>query len=96
MALIEIAVLARDIARGRPRRPDCCPLARAANRCGIDAHVFDGAIVLRYQNALGWHRAAVQLPQKAREWLARYDAGQPMEPIRFDIDIPDDYPLGAA
>lgn len=79
---MKIQVTAEDIANGR--RSDChnCPVSLAWNRVmGGDYKVGLGVIV---QNSciLFW------LPKIAQKFIFDFDAGRPVEPFEFEVNLP--------
>lgn len=61
----------------------CCPVAQALKRRGFQFVSVDGW-------KINWrHRGQfrqVPTPEKAFEWIARYDAGQDAPPFQFELE----------
>jgi hypothetical protein len=70
-----------------------CPCARAGRRLpGLQGIRF-GAYAWAFDMSFlpSW-----QLPSLVRDWIHDYDAGRPVKPFSFDLDIPDDLLAGAS
>lgn len=80
---MKVEVTVQDIANGRPRCGWACPIARAVQR--QDSEPEDGVFVTCKEIQIddGLARFDYRLPRKAREWLKRWDCGEPVEPFSF-------------
>ena len=78
-----ITVTRQDIEAGRRCDPDCCPVARAISRAGIDHFGVVGASVMVVD---GRQRAAsLPLPSEVKNWILDFDGSRPVEPISFEL-----------
>jgi hypothetical protein len=89
-----ITVLQDDIDKGCVRATDNCPIARAATRDLADllesGHVGVGCThITVWQSGEGikclFHAL---LPEEAEEFVFRFDRKMPVEPFKFEIEIP--------
>ena len=86
MKTITINVTKEDIARGRPRRPNSCPVALATQRA-LDASVSAGCIavtgiecsILEEHGEYSYYA----LPDSARAFIKNFDNEKPGKPFRF-------------
>lgn len=88
IVLVEVAL--RDIRAGRRGSPSRCAIALAAERA-LDAVGVRRAIVLVSETDLATRsRTWIQrpLPEEARAFLRRFDAGAAVSPFTFEIDLP--------
>ena len=76
----KINVTKRDIERGVRCNSDLCPIARAAKRVLNEASVYDYELYY----SLPETRKMVQLPDVAREFIRRFDRGEPCQPFEFN------------
>ena len=94
MAMLHVSIVPQNLERGR--QLDCahCPVALATTRA-LRAHnlslsaeaaylgitIFDGARFKRW---------TVPTPAKVSIWMRDFDNGLQVEPIEFDLPIPDE------
>lgn len=84
---MNITVTREDIEHGQRRDPEQCAIARALMRAGLDHFGVMGPSVMV---ADGWGRlTSLRLPESVSDWIFNFDAGNPVEPISFRLDIPD-------
>lgn len=85
--VLEIDVLTEDIERGE--LDDCrhCALALAIRR--YVAPYFRSDVSVGSQTFSVGIRESQSLPAEAKEWVARFDAGEKVEPFRFEITLPE-------
>lgn len=79
MKTITIEVTADDIARGTRKSCSCCPIALALARC-------TGLVVSVESD---WVYFMPDLPQTAVEFIKTFDAGKPVQPFSFELDVPE-------
>lgn len=103
---ITIEVTQEDIDHGRPRDCRHCPIARATNRVlaeGFQASVTEifGKLLIRPVDSMSGdilRESRVWYPQpnpyRPCDWMHEFDAGHPVAPTAFDIDLPDEYLRG--
>ncbi len=85
-----ISVLQEDIDKGVVCSPARCPLARALSRSfGYQISVAGGWA----RKSEGSFLPAIRLPQTACRFEATFDAEEPVFPITFDLDLPDQSPV---
>lgn len=91
MKTIRINVTERDIARGRPRNLQSCPIARAAHRHqGLRRAEVNGAsIVVPLAGTTSSYYIA--MPQRAQSFVGAFDAGLHPEPFSFNITVNEDF-----
>jgi hypothetical protein len=81
---IHIDVTAEDIEKGTPKCAASCAIARAAKRAlngrPLGVGMDDIAV-------FGRKERYYLLPDKAQEWLKRFDAKLPVGPISFDAEL---------
>lgn len=86
--IVTIDVTRDDIDQGV--RTDCmqCPVARAIRRAlGLDYDVSVGPSDMD----LGQHTyLSVLTPAHAAAFMGHFDAGHPVAPFRFELNVPDD------
>jgi hypothetical protein len=78
---MRIDVTAADIAAGERCRIRGCPVALAVRRA-------DGRRWEVYGDGLVFGLTAAELPEAAREFVARFDGGELVAPFGFDCDLP--------
>lgn len=84
MRTVTIDVTQEDIDAGSPNRCRSCPVARAVHRATGKPHI----VVTRNEILLsGWGR--FPLPAIAAEFISEFDAGRPVSPFSFTLDLPD-------
>ena len=78
---MKIKVTAEDIKRGK--RQDCWrdPVARAARRA-TSKSAWVGYFTMGLDG-----RKARKLPKKVASFVSRFDAGKPVKPFSFEIDL---------
>jgi hypothetical protein len=79
---MRIEVTAEDIAAGRPKDACCCPVARAISRAMGAAWEAYGVGAASHDDD-GW----IDLPAEAERWIAAFDAGRPVEPFAFEVEV---------
>lgn len=85
---MRICVTRDDIAKGRHFNPDLCPVALALTRAGLyHFGVFGAAFLLASSDCVG---TLQHLPESVSHWIARFDAGSPVNPVKFDVELPRD------
>ena len=77
-----VAITARDIANGRRRSSDSCPLALSLKRRYPDA-----AIDVTYDAVMVGDRE-LSLPGQAALFMGAFDAGRPVKPTMLFFDAP--------
>jgi hypothetical protein len=87
---MRIYVTEDDIASGCRFNPELCPVAQALNRAGLyHFGVFGSAFLLEAKD----HAATLlRLPKPVCDWIASFDAGRHVTPVKFDIDLPQPIP----
>jgi hypothetical protein len=89
---VTISVEQRDIDAGVIADCAKCPIARAASRAfgfGVVARVQDGVNV-GFIAVLDANYSVVRirdLPPVATQWMRDFDAGRPVQPIVFDVEV---------
>ena len=89
-----VTVLQDDIDNGEPRRAYRCAIARAARRDLADllpehGHAcFDGSFLI-LKNEFYVELAEARAPREARDFISSYDNELPVEPFKFEIEIPE-------
>lgn len=85
MRYVNVEVTPSDIEAGVPGGADSCPIARALNRAG-----FLNVAVGENDWGVGiLARDSAKLPESARRFVRRFDAGQPVLPSRFRLQLPE-------
>jgi len=83
---MNITVTKEDIEYGQRRDPENCAIARALVRAGLDHFGVMGPSVMV---ADGWGRlTSLRLPEEVSDWIFNFDAGNPVEPLHFKINLP--------
>ena len=89
MKTIKIEVTEEDIRKGV--RDNCreCPIASACNRAGLKYPSVYPEEIQYWQNIglKGWRTSA-----EVEYWIADYDAGKPVTPFSFEMEIEDGVP----
>lgn len=96
-----ISVSAEDIARGEREECETCPIALAIRRVVPGTNVEVHYAWVGFGDRYTWRTTPengdrmlvpqrVPLPWKAREFVDRFDAGEPVEPFEFHLDVPED------
>lgn len=95
--LTHISVEDRDIARGEPTSPHCCPIAYAARRVPgwRDRRITVTATRLRVWDAERHTCRDYFLPHLARAFVYAFDAAQPIQPFQFAVQDYESWPGGA-
>jgi len=84
---MNITVTKEDIEHGLRRDPEHCAIARALMRAGLDHFGVMGPSVMV---ADGWGRlTSLRLPEVVSDWIFNFDAGNPVGPLRFELDLPE-------
>lgn len=83
---VKIVVTASDIKRGRRCSAFGCPVALAACRAlGLD----DDALPLGVSDEINvYNKIRYSIPDKAIEWIKRFDDSLPVEPFEFEAVPP--------
>jgi hypothetical protein len=86
-----INVTASDIARGKARECDTCPVARAIRRV---AKGYAGVVVTKWSAWLCEKPGdeagkRLDLPRAAQVFIHLFDTSQPVIPFKFTLDIPE-------
>jgi hypothetical protein len=84
---VTVSVTAEDIGRGRKMDEDWCPVALAAKRA-VPSWETGMCVFAYFINIEGFFQIA--LPQQARDFIIAFDRYDPVEPLEFEIDVPDD------
>jgi hypothetical protein len=83
-----IEVTEQDILDGCSRSTQNCPIARASKRAGLGPLVFVNGFSIKTYGARGVKPIArYALPQEACDFVVDYDAGEPVLPFSFEIDL---------
>ena len=83
---MRIHVTQDDIASGCRFDPQLCPIALALSRAGLyHFGVFGAAFLLEANDR---DPTLFRLPKWLSDWIASFDAGRPVQPVKFDIDLP--------
>ena len=85
---MRVHVTAKDIENGRRFKARCCPVSHAISR-RIDKDVTVDpfrAMYTEYDTNGLRKETAYWLPQKAIDFIARFDNGQSVDPIRFTLN----------
>jgi hypothetical protein len=81
-----ITVTKQDIQEGQRRDPEQCAIARALVRAGLD---HCGVMGPSLMVADRWGRlTSMLLPEAVSDWIFHFDAGNPVSPISFELDVP--------
>lgn len=81
-----ITVTKQDIQDGQRRDPEQCAIARALVRAGLDHCGVMGPSVML---ADAWGRlTSMKLPEVISDWVFNFDAGNPVSPISFELEVP--------
>jgi len=84
---MKIYVTQDDIATGCRFSPELCPVALALSRAGLfHFGVFGTAFLLEAHDC---EPALLRLPRLVADWIASFDAGRPVGPVKFDIELPE-------
>ena len=81
---MKITVTRDDIDGGRRRDPNNCAVALALRRSGITHFGVTGMLV-----CLGPGHTNVLLPGPVQEWIVDFDWGVPVNPIEFELALPE-------
>lgn len=81
---MKIEVTAQDIIDGCPRETSACPIALAATRAGLfDVTVLPDRIMHYLRGEIC--SRVITLPQEARDFIAKFDKNQDVEPLSFEV-----------
>lgn len=90
--MICITVTEDDIQRGERMEVSACPVALALRRdlrvpdeIGLEVQ-YPGAVLYRFDGGEFWH--ILELPSAVNWWISRYDSGDVVSPISFEVDLP--------
>ena len=78
----KIKVTKAHIKRGKRGTSDWCPIALAVRR----AYFYPSVYGSWFCHGSGAGRRVVQLPDVAREFIRRFDAGEDVAPFEFEVD----------
>jgi hypothetical protein len=76
---MRVEITREDIRRGRPRQVGCSPMALALER--QTGRIF----AVRSDELEDDNSRRHPLPLEAQEFIARFDLGNPVEPITFEL-----------
>ncbi len=79
-----INVTAKDIAKGKPNVPTCCPIALAAKRT-FGRCISVGQLYMGIFD--GTHYGRTKLPPEAHKFVTRFDAHLSVEPFKFTVEF---------
>jgi hypothetical protein len=84
VSAIKIDVTSDDIAKGEREQPCRCPIALALTRAHpgqwvLGEHTAD----FYFDDADG----TISLPNEARDFIKRFDNGDPVEPFSFELEL---------
>ena len=84
---MKITVTPLDIVAGARGEPCSCPIALAIRRQipGSDPLVTPEEVGIEWDDRRVDY-PAYDLPQEARDFIGRFDAGLPVDPFEFDLD----------
>jgi hypothetical protein len=77
-----VSITAIDIAAGRPKSINACPIALALQRA---TGVPNAWIGMFHVSVTGGDDGIQDTPLVARDFIRRIDAGQPVEPFTFEL-----------
>ena len=80
-----VVVTAEDIAAGVPRAACACPIARALVRMGHSGPDVE-CQAISFRDAANGYRVHYTAPPVAIEFMERFDEGEPVDPIEFDME----------
>lgn len=82
---MKIEVTQEDIERGVPLNSCFCPIAFASSRA---FHCQHSLVSQDYFRVLGVGKnGRIMLPQPAIDFIAAFDAGKPVEPFSFEVEV---------
>lgn len=79
---MKISIAAKHIKRGLRKSSSQCPVALAM-REATGKNWLVGALVAR----LVEEQPDIPLPEKAKDWIAHWDAGKKRRPFSFEMDL---------
>ena len=82
MKTIEVVMTQEDIDSGTPRFPDACPLCLAIKR---SIPWTDTTLVI--MNTANTRYGHLDLPEIAKDFIKKFDAGDPVRPIKFHLHV---------
>ena len=81
---MKIEVTQEDIQKGKKGNSCACPVWHAGNRAGlIDFEVWNRSVVFVHNG----QDARCLLPESVQTFIKKFDCGQPVEPISFDLEV---------
>jgi hypothetical protein len=87
--LTQINVTAKDIAKGTRGNVTSCPVARAFNRATKDCWKVTTSLLGDRSFARRQTRTIeVRLPERVHNFIRAFDEGEPVVPLRFNLEIP--------
>ena len=78
--IITVHVSMSDIAQGRRKASDGCPVGRALRRAGFKQPIVSSRVI--YWDGF---EACVDHPPGVSDFIVRFDRGRPVRPFSFDI-----------
>jgi hypothetical protein len=78
---IHVDVNHADIANGEPRSGDACPILLATRRVEPTVQCVGHTFIHFARGVLA------PAPHEARQFIREFDAGRPVSPIAFDLEI---------
>lgn len=82
--VVTVNVTQRDIERGVPRSSCQCPIARAMRR-KIDTDLRVGSEIWWFPD----QAESEDLPNNVTTWIRTFDAGLPVKPFKFKLEVPE-------
>lgn len=88
--MIEIQITENHIKRGFMDNCRACPTAQAINEVLIP---YAYAVVRRSRIFINTEKEILEFscPIKVLQFIDSFDSGQPVEPMKFDLDIPESW-----
>ena len=83
---VRVRVETRHIAEGTPNNGSSCPVYLALWEAGLRClHVGTGYVLWPPEIGGG---VQTPLPNEAFEWVCDFDAGRPVDPLAFQLQVP--------
>lgn len=99
---VRISVTADDIQNGYRESNVECPIARAVRRQVLPSEPAPPLFMRRYlvvepkvvylweaTKKTDWRRSTLPLSRRAQRFVAAFDAGRPVKPFRFMLEVPE-------
>lgn len=87
-----INVTSEDISRGEPKNARCCPVAIAIGRhANWATEVTVDRYEIGFETDINCESELVSTPAEASEFIKDFDAGMPVQPFSFNLDIPEGF-----